>query len=221
MVRRRRHRLELERSLTLLRVFLAASAVLLVGAALVLGWILTTTLRSQAIADQRVSLSRYVDGVIGPRLVRDGRLVVGRNVSRELLRELGRDHAVMSVKVWRSDGLLVWASLAPERIGRYYPLDDELHVALSRNRAVATLGRLSPFETESDAERSLGFDRLLQVYAPVRGAAGRPIGAYEIYPTRHSSTRSSPHAGTSCGSCWPACFSRSTPCSPSSSAVPR
>jgi putative nucleotidyltransferase with HDIG domain len=180
-VNTRQRTVELERSITLLRVFLGASAVLLVGAAVVLGWLLTATLRSQAMADQRASLSRYVDGVLGPRLVRGNVIDVSVPVSHDLLQELGRDHEVMSVKVWRSDGVLAWASLAPQRIGRRFPLDDELETALTKNRTVAKLGPLDPSETESAAERSLGFDQLLQVYAPLRGSGGKPIGAYEIY----------------------------------------
>jgi putative nucleotidyltransferase with HDIG domain len=177
----RRPRVELERSLTLLRVFLGASALLLVAAAVVLGWLLTATLRSQAITDQRTSLSRYVDGVLGPQLVHDNRLVVTKAVKHDLLLELGRDHEVMSVKVWRSDGVLAWASLAPQRIGKRFAPDDELEAALEQNRTVAKLGSLDPADTESDAERSLGFGQMLQVYAPLRGRGGRPIGAYEIY----------------------------------------
>src|SRR5206468_4235990 len=58
-----------ERSLTLLHVFLGASAVILGVGAVVLSTVLTNALRSQALVDRRESLTQYVDGVLGPALV--------------------------------------------------------------------------------------------------------------------------------------------------------
>jgi hypothetical protein len=58
------------RSVTLLRVFLLASAVILVSGGLVLGSVLTAALRGQALDDKRASLTQYVDGVLRPELVR-------------------------------------------------------------------------------------------------------------------------------------------------------
>ena len=45
------------RSVTLMHAFLGASAVILLAGALVLGWFLTSTLRTQAVRDARTSLA--------------------------------------------------------------------------------------------------------------------------------------------------------------------
>src|SRR5213596_2504568 len=109
-----------ERSLTLLRVFLLASALILAIGAVVLSAVLTRALNGQAIADNRDSLTRYVDGVLRPALVRDHRLRVDPSVSTVLRSELNRDRDLVTVKVWRRDGVLGWTNRAPERIGRRF-----------------------------------------------------------------------------------------------------
>jgi len=69
------------RSVTLLRVFLLASAGILFIGATLLGSVLTNTLRRQALDDTRASLIQYVDGVLRPQLVRgDG--ITSRRTSR-------------------------------------------------------------------------------------------------------------------------------------------
>ena len=72
--RRLRRGRDLERSLTLLRVFLLASAVICAGAGVALGSILSRSLKSEALNAERTALARYVDGVVHPLLVRNGRV---------------------------------------------------------------------------------------------------------------------------------------------------
>jgi putative nucleotidyltransferase with HDIG domain len=170
----------LKRSVTLLHVFLVASAVILLAGGLVLSWVLTSTLRTQAIASQRTSLTRYVDGVLRPVLVHGGTLVVGPSNTQLLLRALQYEPDIVTVKVWRPDGVLAWTNRDRSRIGRKFELDDELGEALSENQ---TVGTISPANADEAAvERSLGFSRLLQVYTPIRSADGsHAVGAYEIY----------------------------------------
>src|SRR6184192_2378241 len=106
------------RSLTLLRVFLLASAVILVSGAILLGSLLTTALRSQALDDASASLTQYVDGVLRPELVRRDRIHVSPHLPLQIKQQLRRQHDIVSVKVWRPDGLLVWTNRAPQRIGQ-------------------------------------------------------------------------------------------------------
>jgi putative nucleotidyltransferase with HDIG domain len=170
----------IERSVTLLRVFLAASAAILLAGAFLLGSVLTSALRSQAIADHRESLNRYVDGVLRPYLVRDGRLEVGPAISSILEGQLRREPDLVTVKVWRPDGVLAWTSRAQNRIGRRFDLEGGLGRAIRENRAIGSIGALD--EEENAVEQKLGFHDLLQVYAPIRGAHQKhAIGAYEIY----------------------------------------
>jgi putative nucleotidyltransferase with HDIG domain len=170
----------LKRSVTLLHVFLLASAVILLAGGIVLSWVLTSTLRSQAITSERTSLTRYVDGVLRPALVHDGAVMVGPANAKALLGSLQYEPDIVTVKVWRPDGVLAWTSRDATRIGRKFELDDELGEALHENKTVGKISSANP--DEAAVERSLGFSRLLQVYAPIRSGDGtRAVGAYEIY----------------------------------------
>jgi len=169
----------LARSLTLLRLFLVTSAGILLIAAFVLSWVLTSTLNGQALVDARTSLTQYVNGVLRPQLVRQDSLHVSKTLPSGVATQLVGDPDLVTVKVWRPDGVLAWTDRAPQRIGHRYPLERGLADAL-RNRPSASLDELN--SDENAVERSLGFEHLLQVYAPLRNANGRRvIGAYEIY----------------------------------------
>ncbi|MGB2954174.1 MAG: HD-GYP domain-containing protein [Gaiellaceae bacterium] len=169
-----------KRSLTLLRAFLAASALILIVGGVVLSSVLTARLRTQALADARASLSQYVDGVLRPRLVSGNRVVVRRTVAGTLSHELQQEPDLVTVKVWRANGVLAWTNRAQSRIGRRFELDGNLGNAIHQDRAKASIE--VPDRAENVVERRLGFGRLLEVYAPIQGVDGRrAIGAYEIY----------------------------------------
>src|ERR671930_2098880 len=168
-----------ERSLTLLHVFLGASALILGVGAFVLSTVLTSALKSQAVTDSRESLSQYVDGVLGPALVRGNALQVGPTVSSVLLSELRSNPDLVTIKVWRPDGVLVWTNRGRDRIGKRFEEEGDLEQALHGTPA-GSIGSLD--EDENKVERALGFDHILQVYAPIRrGGARNILGAYEIY----------------------------------------
>src|SRR3954467_7933250 len=151
------------RSVTLLRVFLLASAVILISGGVFLGSMLTTALRGQALDDARRSLTEYVDGVLRPGLVRDNELHVSEHLPRQIREQLRRQPDIVSVKVWRPDGVLVWTNRATERIGRRFSLGGELGETIGDNRAHASIGRLE--DEESLAERNaVGNRRVLEVY---------------------------------------------------------
>jgi putative nucleotidyltransferase with HDIG domain len=169
----------LRRSLTLLRVFLVASAAILLAGALLLTRFLGQRFETQVIGDAQTSLTQYVDGVLRPELVSGDRVVVGRDLPGRLLENLRQRPDVVTVKVWRSNGVLAWTNRAQNRIGEKFDLDGNLGRAM---RANETEGEISkPDEEENAAERKLGFSKLLEVYAPIRDVHGHPIGAYEIY----------------------------------------
>ena len=169
-----------ERSLTLLRVFLAASALIVAIGGFVLSAALTKALSAQALADSRASVTQYVDGVLRPALVHGRNVQVTRHVSARLLGELRRDRDLVTVKVWRPDGVLAWTNRARGRIGRRFPVDGDLAEAMESRRAAGSIDHLS--RGEDQVEKSLGFDHLLEVYAPLFSDDGRSVlGAYEIY----------------------------------------
>jgi putative nucleotidyltransferase with HDIG domain len=167
------------RSLTLLRVFVVASGALLAVAAIVLGITLTNAVRNQALDDAKVSLTQYTNGVLTSQLLRDSKVVVRRTIPPLVERDLASRPDVVSVKVWRADGVLAWTNLAPERIGKRYPVEGHLKEVVETGDAEAELEELGG-TAENEAEATLGIDHVLEVYAPIR--AGRRIaGAYEIY----------------------------------------
>jgi putative nucleotidyltransferase with HDIG domain len=169
----------IQRSLTLLRVFLIASAGILLAGALILSSTLSSRLKEQVINDARSSLTQYVDGVLRPQLVQRGQVVVHPELSRLLVDELRRRPEIVTVKVWRANGVLAWTNRARSRIGRRFELDGNLGTAIHMNESVAEIE--VPDTEENAVERNLGFGRLLEVYAPIDGSKGRAIGAYEIY----------------------------------------
>jgi putative nucleotidyltransferase with HDIG domain len=166
-----------DRSLTLLRIFLGASALVLAVGAFVLSTVLTRSLTAQSLADHQQSLTQYVDGVLRPTIVAGDSLLVDPRVSSVLRGELRRDRDLVTVKVWRPDGVLAWTNRAPGRIGKRFELEGDLEEAL-RGHTAGSIGHLDA--EENQVERSLGFDHLLQVYTPIHGRT-KIVGAYEIY----------------------------------------
>jgi putative nucleotidyltransferase with HDIG domain len=167
------------RSLTLLRVFVVASGALLAIAAIVLGMLLTSSLQRQALEDAKVNLTQYTNGVLSSGLLRDSKVVVQREMPELIRRDLQSRPDIVSVKVWRADGVLAWTNLAPERIGKQYPVEGHMAETIESGEAEAELEALGE-DAEDEAEAKLGLDRVLEVYAPIR--AGRRIaGVYEIY----------------------------------------
>ena len=169
-----------ERSLTLLRIFLVASGAIIAAGGLVLSSVLTRTLSDQALADSRASVSQYVDGVLRPALVHGNGLQIGPHVSARLDDELRRNRGLVTVKVWRSDGVLAWTNRARTRIGKRFELDGDLAEAIGSR---TTVGHIDELSTDEDrVERALGYDHLLEVYTPLfADRGGSVLGAYEIY----------------------------------------
>jgi putative nucleotidyltransferase with HDIG domain len=166
------------RSLTLLRVFVVASAVLLALAALVLGTILTHALRTQALQDAKSDLTQYTNGVLSSALLRDSKLVIRRQLPELVERDLAARPDIVSVKVWRADGVLAWTNVAPERMGRQFETGHHFQEVIENGKPEAEFETLG--EAEDEAEARLGFDKVVEVYAPIR-AGRRVVGVYEVY----------------------------------------
>ena len=184
-MRRPRRGRDLERSLTLLRVFLLASALICAGAGVALGWMLSRSLTAEALDAERTALVRYADGVVRP-LIRGNRVsVFSTRDKAHLTKSVQTEKDILSVKVWSDKGLLAWTNQDTERIGRTFPLDDELGDAINENRAVASLvGTGSDGEDafeRNELARKNHVNHLFEVYAPIENAKHHAIGAYEIY----------------------------------------
>jgi putative nucleotidyltransferase with HDIG domain len=187
--RRLRRGRDLERSITLLRVFLLASALICAGAGVALGSILSGSLRTEALDAEETALVQYVNGVVRPVLVRGNHLAAVRGPRQAYLRRsVTAQQDILSVKVWRPDGLLAWTNVDPARIDHHFPLDGELAEAIGNNRPIAALiGTGGKGENEDAFERNElarehGLHQLFEVYAPIESTDGsRAIGVYEIY----------------------------------------
>jgi len=186
--RLRRGGRDLERSVTLLHVFLLASAVICAAAGVTLGWLLSRSLTTEALGAEQSALARYVDGVVRPELVRGDRVDVAGQDVRRLAAGIRAQKDILSVKVWEKNGVLAWTNVDPKRIKHKFPLDDELGDAINDNKPIAALiaagrtdGDEDSFERNSLA-RKFDLHHLFEVYAPIENAGGTAaIGAYEIY----------------------------------------
>jgi putative nucleotidyltransferase with HDIG domain len=194
--RRLRRRRDLERSLTLLRVFLLASALICAGAGVVLGSILSRSLRTEALSAEESALFHYVNNVERPLLVRDNQVKVPWKQDAQLGSSVLTDKDIVTVKVWRvvgSAGQLAWTNPISRsssgkllqnadrnRIGHHFPLDDELGEAVHEDRAIARLVGTGAKGEDAFERSRLGFGQLFEVYAPIDNH-GHAIGAYEIY----------------------------------------
>jgi putative nucleotidyltransferase with HDIG domain len=188
----------LERSLTLLRVFLLASALICAGAGVVLGEILSHSLTREALNAEETSLVQYVDGVVQPVLVRDDRVDVPWSKDRQLGLNVTTQPDIVVVKVWSvqgTHGVLAWTNrFSPTstggtrrnhdrgKIGRRFPLDDELGEAIHENKPIAALVGTGSKGEDAFERNDLGYRHLFEVYAPIEDRTKtRAIGAYEIY----------------------------------------
>src|SRR5689334_8052256 len=170
---------QLARSLTLLRAFVVASALVLAAGALLLGSRMTATIRTQAIDDAKANVLQYSDTVVSRYAVHGGRVDVtpeGRDV---LLRTVEARKDLLSVKVWTRNGVLAWTNLDQQRIGKNFGLDGDLNETMDENMTTAELTRLKP-DGEDAVEALLANRDLLEVYAP-NHSGNRVVGAYEIY----------------------------------------
>jgi HD-GYP domain-containing protein (c-di-GMP phosphodiesterase class II) len=170
---------QLTRSITLLRVFVVASALVLAAGALLLGSHMTGTIRTQAVDDAKANVLQYSDTVVSRYAVHNGRLDVTPAGRAVLMRTVKARKDLLSVKVWTRNGVLAWTNLDPQRIGRHFGVDGDLRETMDENEATGELTRLTP-EGEDAVEALIANRDLLEVYAPVH-AGRRVVGAYEIY----------------------------------------
>ena len=184
---------DLKRSLTLLRVFLLASALICAGAGVALGSILSHSLKTEALDAEETALARYVDGVVHPSLVRDNRVVVPSAQDASIAENVLTQPDIVVVKVWKANGVLAWTNFVARSsnghrelnrdrglIDHRFPLDEELGDAIRDDEPIAKLVGTGADGEDAFERNRLGFTHLFEVYAPIQGKSGA-IGAYEIY----------------------------------------
>ncbi|MEA2676558.1 MAG: hypothetical protein QOJ81_699 [Chloroflexota bacterium] len=172
----------LNQSSSLARRFLLASlAVLLVGGLSVGLWMGGQLERG--IIDRTASITGlYVQSFLEPHLesLAAGDWLTDEDVAEldSLLSDTTFGERVVALKVWRPDGVIVYS---PDRtlIGKSFPLTDDLQAAVEGN-VVADMSALQ--EDENVSEQARGFNRLLEMYLPVRErGGGQVIAVAEFY----------------------------------------
>jgi putative nucleotidyltransferase with HDIG domain len=166
-------------SVGLLWTFVLLSAVVLAGGCLILSSLLTSAVRGQALDDARLSLTQYANGVLGPRMIYGATLRVGDSSTAIVNRDLAERPDILSVKVWNPNGTLAWANVAPERIGKRYPINGELAEVFETKEPRAAFSTLTDEEDTVEATRIEG--EVIEVYAPLFAGQHDVVGAYEIY----------------------------------------
>lgn len=91
---------------------------------------------------------------------------------------------VVRIKIWTADGRILWSD-EPRLIGDRFPLGEEEDKALREGRTNAEVSDLT--RPENRFERN--YEKLLEVYLPIRGPGGRPL-LFEAYSRFSSITQS-------------------------------
>lgn len=160
--------------------FVAAALVALFVVAVGSWWAARRAAESEAVEDARQRTVTLAKAVVEPSLT--DALLAGspRALSRfdAIVRERIMGDDVLRVKLWTSDGTIVYADQA-ELIGTRFPLGEEEREALESGTAAAEPSGLGKAENRLDRGRG----PLLEVYLPVRTPNGVEL-LFETYQPR-------------------------------------
>jgi signal transduction histidine kinase len=170
------------RRLSLAGRFLVASFVVLVLGMLVIGTWVGAAIERGVLNHNAAVTALYVNGVLGNYLEgvdpQHPLSPAEEAVLDRLLTETPLGEQVVLFKVWSTDGLVLYS---PDRrlIGQRFDVDEGLERA-QQGEVSAELSDLDGAENAYERER---WDRLLEVYAPVRDAHGQVHAIVEFYQT--------------------------------------
>jgi putative nucleotidyltransferase with HDIG domain len=159
---------ELGRSLTMLRTFLVASAVILAAGGFALSSSLSGDLRQAALDDTALDVAAYADAVLAPSLVRGNTIVVTRRAARRLRTSVRLPGDVRGVSVYQRGGRLAFSMTRPVLVGQRRT-SPELERVLRNNEARAEL-----------VSGTGGVPAAVKVWAPLHSSKGAVVGAAEI-----------------------------------------
>jgi signal transduction histidine kinase len=168
------------RRLSLATRFLLASFVVLVLGMLVIGSWVGAAIERGVLNHSAAVTALYVNSVLGDYLEGvdlSGALApADQALLDRLLTETPLGEQVVLFKVWSADGLVLYS---PDQrlIGRRFDVDEGLDRA-KQGEVSAELSDLDEPENAYERER---WDRLLEVYAPVRGRDGNVHAVVEFY----------------------------------------
>ncbi|HUR16868.1 MAG TPA: sensor histidine kinase [Candidatus Limnocylindrales bacterium] len=176
------HALGLAQANSLARRFLLASLLVLGVGGVVIGWWVGNQLE-RGIIDRSASITGlYVDSIIEPHLatLASGEWLNDRDIAAldELLTNTAFAEDIVALKIWRPDGVIEYS---PDRslVGQAFPVEGDLAAAL-KGTVVSEMSSLD--DAENVNESALGYDRLLEMYLPIRERGGeRIIAVAEFY----------------------------------------
>ncbi len=169
--------------LTLARQFMVASLIILVAAALGLGWWVGQQIERSVVHRTAETTALFVDSFVAPNLQElstADRLSPAHIAALDRLLEdtpLGRQ--IVAFKVWDATGRVLY-SAEPEAIGQVFPMGEGLQTAW-RGEVSSEISELEdPENVLERAQRS----QLLETYSPVRlSGSDEIIGVAEFYQT--------------------------------------
>jgi signal transduction histidine kinase len=167
--------------LSLATRFATAAGVVLVLAALAIGWAVTARIEGVVARNSANATALYMDSVISPisqQLASGDSLSPGaKRALEEIFTNTPLGERVVSFKFWSQDGRVIWAE-NKEMVGQSFPMTPELRRALG-GEVVAAFDELD--DDEDAPEAALGVP-LLEIYSPLREVySGRVIAVAEFY----------------------------------------
>ncbi len=157
------------RSLTLLRSFVLASAVILGIGAVGLSSTISTDLRKHALEDNARDVAQYVDAVLAPSVVRADRVVVTPLALERLAKTVRQPSDIRGINLWSQNGRLRLSTTQPGRVGRRVTSGPDFQRALRTAKSRAELVRPTNAKVE-----------VVKVWTPLLSRKGRPVGAAEV-----------------------------------------
>lgn len=168
-------------SQSLAKQFLLAGGLVSLGALILVGIFVTTLVETAVTRNSAAATALYVDSVIAPILPdMQTNQILDDTVARALDETLGHGplaSRLMSFRLWRSDGLILYSN-DKSLIGRSVPVNDDLKKAFAGNM-VANFNKID--DIESSAERASG-KPLLAIYNPIlQPWSGKVVAVSEVY----------------------------------------
>ncbi|NNE85031.1 MAG: sensor histidine kinase, partial [Alphaproteobacteria bacterium] len=169
------------RRLSLARQFVCMGSVILLAGMIVIGFWVTRQIENGVTHNTATSTALYMDSLIEP-LVQP--LAKGDTLSPQvqddldnLLQSTSLGRKVVSIKVWKKDGLIAYASNR-SLIGQVFPPSDDLQAAW----AGEVTAEFDSLDDEEDASERISGMPLLEMYSPIRErSTGRIIAVAEFY----------------------------------------
>jgi signal transduction histidine kinase len=163
--------------------FLLASFPLLLAATIVIGWWVGEQVEDSVVRRIGGVTALYVRSFVAPHAQTlassDDLTPSDREDLAALLHNTPLGEKIVSLKIWRADGRVLFSSDNPGEIGKTFPLDEGLETALKGGISSEISDRSEGQREEHGAPRAA---RLLETYTPIHAdRQGKVFAAAEFY----------------------------------------